>query len=203
MNVIYSVVIGYLLGSLSPSALLSKIKRKNLRDHGTGNLGATNTLLVLGKWYGIFVMFFDIFKAVVAVKIAQILFPRLAVAGLIAGGSAVVGHIYPFYLNFKGGKGLASFGGLVLGTSPLMFVILLTIALVLMFIINYTVAVPISAAILFPILYGIKTGDLVDFLIALSVSVLIIANHIPNIRRVRRGDDVKMREFVKERIFHR
>lgn len=200
MKILLCTLIGYLLGSLSPAALLSKLKKKNLRKQGTGNLGATNTMLVLGKGYGALVMLFDIAKAFASVKLAQALLPEIAVVGLLAGSAAVVGHIYPFYLKFKGGKGLAAFGGLVLGVDPLLFLILLVIALVLMVAVNYSVAMPMSAAVLFPILYGFRTGDAVAVVIATAVSVLIICKHFSNVGKARRGEDARIREYVKEHL---
>lgn len=104
MNILICILIGYLLGSINPAALISRMKKTNLRDKGTGNLGATNTMLVLGKKYGAFVMAFDISKAFCAVKAAQMLFPALSISGLISGGAAVAGHVWPFYMKFKGGK---------------------------------------------------------------------------------------------------
>lgn len=202
MKILYCLIIGYLLGSLSPSALISKLKKKNLRECGTKNLGATNTMLTFGKWYGLFVMLFDISKAYAAVKLAGMFFPALAVSGVLAGSAAVVGHVYPFYLRFKGGKGLAAFGGLVLGLDPLLFLILLVIALILMLIINYSVAMPMSAAVLFPVLYGIHSRDIIGALILTAVSVLIIYKHFSNIYKARRGEDVKIREFVKAHLLH-
>jgi len=202
MKILYCLIIGYLLGSLSPSALISKLKKKNLRECGTKNLGATNTMLTFGKWYGLFVMLFDISKAYIAVKLARMFFPALAVSGVLAGSAAVVGHVYPFYLRFKGGKGLAAFGGLVLGLDPLLFLILLVIALILMLIINYSVAMPMSAAVLFPVLYGIQSRDIIGALILTAVSVLIIYKHFSNIYKARRGEDVKIREFVKAHLLH-
>lgn len=198
MEIVFSIVVGYLLGSLSPAALFSKLKKKNLRKQGTGNLGATNTMLVLGKRYGALVMLFDIAKAFVSVKLAQILFPYLAVAGVVAGAAAVVGHIFPFYLKFKGGKGLAAFGGFVLAVDSLLFLILLVIALVLMFIINYSAAMPISAGILFPVLYAIRAGDIAASLIVALVSILVIVEHLPNVFKAIRGEDIKIREYVKK-----
>lgn len=198
MNALLCAVLGYLIGSLSPAALLSKLKKQNLRKQGTGNLGATNTMIVLGKGYGALVMLFDIAKAFAAVKLAELLFPSLAVAGILAGSAAVVGHIFPFYLKFKGGKGLAAFGGLILGVDTLLFLILLVIALLFMFVINHSVAMPISAAILFPILYAFRTVFISAVVIAAAVSILIICVHISNIGKARRGEDSKIREYVKE-----
>jgi len=146
MGIILCVIMGYLVGSISPAAWISRMKNKNLKTHGTGNLGATNTMIVFGKIYGIFVMIFDIAKAYVTVKLAQVLLPLVPLAGMIAGSSVVVGHIYPFYLKFKGGKGLAAFGGLILAMDPFVFLCLLLIGIILMLVVNYAVALPLSAA---------------------------------------------------------
>lgn len=202
-SAILSILIGYLLGSLSPAALLSKLKKENLRQQGTGNLGATNTMLVLGKSYGFLVMLFDVLKAFAAVKIARLLFPALAVAGMLAGSATVVGHVFPFYLKFKGGKGLAAFVGLVLGVDPLLCVLLFLLALTLILIINYGVAMPITMAILFPFLYGLRSGSAEAFLIAAATSVLLICVHFGNIGKARRGEGLKVREYIKNDLLHR
>lgn len=202
MRIILCVLLGYLLGSLSPAAMFSKIKKKNLRKQGTGNLGATNTMLVLGKRYGALVMLFDIAKAFVSVKLAQLIFPSFAVCGVLAGGAAVVGHIYPFYMKFKGGKGLAAFGGFILGVDPLLFLILLIIALVMMLIFNYGVAMPVSAAVLFPILYGIRNGDVASVIVVTMVSILIICKHLSNIGKAWRKEETKVRDYLKK-MFHK
>ena len=192
-----SILLGYLLGSLSPSALLSKLKKKNLRNQGTRNLGATNTMLILGKGYGALVMLFDSAKAYAAVKLAANLFPALAYGGLIAGCAAVVGHIFPFYMSFKGGKGLAAYGGMILGLEPLLFLILLMIAVAAMFITNHAIAMTVSAALLFPIFLFIHTGDMAAFLIVASISVLIITRHTGSILEAIHGEDTKVRDFIK------
>ncbi|MBE6932435.1 MAG: glycerol-3-phosphate acyltransferase [Ruminococcaceae bacterium] len=192
-----SSLIGYLLGSLSPSALLSKLKKKNLRDQGTRNLGATNTMLILGKGYGALVMLFDIAKAFAAVKLAQKLFPMLVWGGLIAGCSAVIGHIFPFYMKFKGGKGLAAYGGMILGLDPLLFLILLLIAIAAMLITNHAIAMTVSATILFPMFFAIRNGDLIAFLLVAAISALILSRHTGSILEAIRGEDTSVRAFIK------
>lgn len=201
IELMLSVIIGYFLGSLNPAAWLSKRKHTDLRTHGTGNLGATNTLLVLGKGCGAFVMLFDIMKSLIAVRLAERLFPTLSIAGLVAGSCAVVGHVFPFYLNFKGGKGLAAFAGLVLAVDHSLFVLLALISITLTLIINYSVAMPMSAGILFPVLYGPKTGSLAAFSIAAAVSLLIICKHFSNIEKARSGEDIKIRDYIREHLF--
>ena len=202
MKILLCILIGYLIGSLNPAALLSKLKKKDLRKQGTGNLGATNTMIVLGKGYGALVMLFDVAKAFASVKLAQLFFADLAVAGILAGSAAVIGHIYPFYLKFQGGKGLAAFGGMILAVDPLLFIILLVIALTLMLVINYSVAMPISAAVLFPILYGIRVKNLPEIIISIAICLLIMIKHYSNIQKAKNGDDIKVRDYIKDHLFH-
>ena len=108
----------------------------------------------------------------------------------------MAGHIFPFYLKFKGGKGLAAFGGLVLAYDPMSFVILLIIGLVLMLIVNYGVALPVSAAALFPFLRCLHSGDFTELIITAVLGVLVILKHSSNIRKAIRGDDLTVREFI-------
>ena len=121
MKYFICILLAYLIGSLSPSALLAKIKHKNLKKEGTGNLGATNTTLVFGKMFGFLVMVLDIFKGFLAVKITAWIVPEVEWLAILAGFCAVIGHCFPFYLKFKGGKGLAAFGGVILAYNPLFF----------------------------------------------------------------------------------
>lgn len=188
---------GYLLGSLSPAALIGRIKNINLRKKGTGNMGATNVMLVLGKAYGAIVMFLDISKAFIAVKAAQLLSPDIAWAGIAAGGCAVCGHIFPFYMRFKGGKGLAPYAGMVLAVDPLLFAFLLVFCTAAMVIVNYSVAMPWSAGMLFPLLSIFRSDNVFYIIIAASVSLLIMIKHLPNLIKAIRGEDIKIRSYIK------
>ncbi len=191
---------GYLIGSLSPAAFLSKIKNKDLRECGTGNLGGTNALITFGKAAGALVMIFDIAKAFFAYKLAEYLFPKIALAGMLTGASCVAGHIYPFYLKFKGGKGVAALGGMVLAYDPMMFLLLLVLCIAMMFITNHSVALPVTAAVLFPILCGITSKSIGNVLIAAAVGILIIYKHRKIIGNVLRGDDMRLTNFLRSRM---
>lgn len=195
-QIVLSSIIGYVIGSLSPSALLSKIKHKNFRKQGTGNLGATNTAIILGKGYGAFVMLFDIFKAAAASFLCAHLFPQLSLVPLVAGVFAVIGHVFPFYLRFRGGKGLATFGGLILSFDPVMFLILLALTLILMFVFNYGVAMPISASILFPILAFLKTRSIIVFALTSAASLLVFIKHLPNLKKAIKNQDHTVRDYI-------
>ncbi|MDD6347185.1 MAG: glycerol-3-phosphate acyltransferase [Lachnospiraceae bacterium] len=200
MRVFLCILNGYLLGSLSPAAFFSKLKDTNLREKGTGNLGASNTMLVMGRTYGILVALFDIAKAFVSVRLGSWLVPTLACAGILSGAFAVVGHIFPFYMHFRGGKGLAAFGGLLLAVDPFLFFILLAAAVGVMIAVNYSVGAPMTAAILFPLLYRLRHDDLFSVIIAVAVSLLLIGVHISNIERAARGDEMKVRDFLMRHL---
>ena len=202
MKCVISILIGYFLGSLNPAELISRVKKEDLRKQGTGNLGASNTMLVFGKVPGLLVMAFDIAKAWLASKLAAMLFPQVRLAGMLAGLGAVTGHVFPFYLCFKGGKGLAAFGGMVLAYDPGMFLVLLIFGGALVLLVNYSAVLPISAGILFPVLTAVQTGDFWIFAIALAASVLIICKHAGNLVRGRKGEDIDIRAFLRENFFH-
>ena len=155
----------------------------------------------MGRGWGIFVMLFDIFKAVAAVVLCRYLFREIVLAGVIAGCAAVLGHNYPFYLGFKGGKGLASFGGFILGVSPLIFVIMLVLCLCLAFIFNYGCVIALSAAVIFPFLAALKYHSLVAFLITAVCSVCVFYKHAENVRRIRAGEERKFRDFIGKYVF--
>ena len=200
MDYVFSSLIGYALGCISPSYILSRAKNVDIRKSGTKNLGASNTFIHFGRFWGIFVMLFDILKAFFAVKICALLFPRTVYGGLAAGCAAVIGHNYPAFLKFKGGKGLASFAGLVLGISPMMFLSLLILSLTIALIINYGCVVALAASVLFPIIVGIHYGSPIPLLIALICSVSVFYKHSKNIGRIKRGEEIKLTHFIKRYV---
>ena len=107
MSAIISLGLGYCMGCINPAHWIAEKKHVNLKEEGTGNLGATNTAFVLGKKAGIFVMLFDIFKSLLSYKIAKWLFPKLLIAGILASIGCILGHCFPVTMHFQGGKGLA------------------------------------------------------------------------------------------------
>lgn len=203
MDILSCLLVGYFFGSLNPAALLSSRKGIDLRQEGTRNLGASNALLTMGKKQGAIVMLFDILKAYLPYKVMQLLFPKLYVAGLLTGSAAVVGHVFPFYLDFQGGKGLASFAGLVLAYSPRFFLFLLVLCGTLMILVNHSFIMPFSAAVLFPLLAAAHSKDLLVALLCLAVSGLILFKHWGNLGLALRGEDIKIRSYIRERLFEK
>lgn len=199
-SILLCCLLGYLIGTLSPSAWLAKKKNHDLTESGTGNLGATNTMLAFGLRYGIFVLAFDLLKAFTAVKLAKVLFPRVYLGGLLAGVSAVAGHIYPIQLRFKGGKGSACFAGVVLAFQPFLFPVLLVICISLGLLVDYAFVVPVSAVLLFPFLAAYRTQSMAVLLITLAMGTLIIGQHKENFLAVRNGTEGRFRSWFAERI---
>jgi len=199
MRIVLSALIGYLLGCISPAALIARAKHKDIRKSGTGNLGATNVMLNFGTRFGFLVMGVDMMKAVCGFYLAKWLFPELELAGLIGGSFAVVGHIFPFYMHFKGGKGLAPLGGLVLAYSPFMFLTLLLVCGVLTLIFDHGVVMSYSASILFSLWAGFRSGDVAVFGITAMVACMVMWKHAENIRWAREDTDNSVREYLFRR----
>lgn len=200
METFICILVGYLIGTLSPSALISRLKHKDLRESGTGNLGATNTMLVFGKKFGVIVMLFDFAKAYLTMLAVKLLVPHIPWLWMAAGLAVVVGHCFPFYMGFKGGKGLASFGGLVLAYDPLLFTFLASTGIALMLIVNHSFILPYYAAVFFTV-RSVIIDDLIIFLLVLAVSALIITVHLGNLIKAISGKDRKIREYIRTKLF--
>ena len=199
LEIIISVLLGYLLGSISPAAAIGAIKKINLREQGTKNLGATNVTVTLGFAHGILVMVIDMLKAFLSVKCAKLLFPHVAAAGLLAGCSCVVGHIYPVFHRFRGGKGLAAFGGMILALDYVLFLILVSIGIVVVLITDYAISMTFSAVSLAPYVTLLRLHGWITFAFVLAVSGLVLYKHRENIARVKNGTEMKISTFFQQR----
>ena len=189
MKALLSLILGYFIGNFNTAALVGKRKHVDLKQEGTGNLGATNTTLVLGWKSGVTVMVFDILKSFFSGKLAQFLFPQLRIAGMLACIGAMLGHCFPVLLHFKGGKGLAAFGGLVLCCRPLFVPIMLFSALGLMFAVDCGVAFPLFVGLIFPVLVLLFHGTAAEVLTAAAAGLLLCALHIGNVKKAMADDE--------------
>ncbi len=185
-------LIGYLVGGINPSYVIAKIKGFDIRKHGSGNAGASNAVITMGKTIGLISALFDIFKAFAAVKLALYFFSEVALAGVVAGVSCILGHIFPILMKFRGGKGLACLGGVVLAFHPMVFLLLLAAELILVLLVDYICIVPITASIAFPIIYNVMAKDLAGALILGIATVVILFKHVENLKRIRNGTEAHL-----------
>jgi acyl phosphate:glycerol-3-phosphate acyltransferase len=200
MNEIVLIVLAYLIGSIPTSVWVSQsFFGIDIRDYGSGNAGATNTYRVLGAKWGTFVMVVDMLKAIIAVKLAFLL-PYSFESELYLvnmqiglGLAAVVGHIFPIWANFKGGKGVASLFGMVLGIQPNVALCCVAVFILVLFLTRWVSLSSILAGIAFPvfILIVFNEPEHLYRVFALLVAILVLFTHQKNIGRILRGSESK------------
>lgn len=204
MHAAASLGLGYIIGSLSPATLMGKRKHTDLKQEGTGNLGATNTMLVLGAGAGVLVMVLDLLKSFLSGKLAEFLFPGLSVAGMLGCVGSMVGHCFPVFHRFRGGKGLATFGGLVIYCGLKYVPIVLFAGLAMMLLFDSTVAFPLTVSALLPVLLLLFGEEPAKVWTAVLAGVILVAMHIGNLKKAIAGDAVThVRGYLKEKLFHK
>ncbi len=190
------IILAYLIGSIPTALIISKkYFGIDIRDYGSGNMGATNTFRVLGKRYGTIVMICDILKGMGAVALYNFLPYYLSnelqrtnfMIGL--GLSAVVGHVFPIFAGFKGGKGVATLFGMILAVQPIVAICCVGVFLLALFLTRYVSLSSILGAIMLPIsvLWIWNEHEFLYRLFALIIAVMVILTHQKNIGRILRG----------------
>lgn len=192
LQVILCILIGYVLGNISPAFLLARHKGYDARVDGSGNAGASNAYILAGKGAFFLTAILDILKAFIACRVCRGLFPALPVADEIGGVACILGHMYPAALRFRGGKGLASLGGVILSWDWRAFLILLALAALIAFVTNYVCFVAPIMSALFPAIFYWRTQDLPAALILLIPFLPILLKHVENFRRIRSGQEARM-----------
>ena len=194
LSIFLGATMAYLLGSI-PSGLWigRKFFQIDIRQHGSGNLGATNSFRILGKKAGTIVLLMDLLKGSISVLLLKQM-DLHGVSPLIIALFAVVGHTYPLFANFKGGKAVATFAGVILAYQPVLFLIglgifILTLAISKM--VSFTSMLTISIGVLLSLYFQ----DMVLTTIALLADIFIIYRHRTNIQRILNGTEAKVDIF--------
>ncbi|MFT3985942.1 MAG: glycerol-3-phosphate acyltransferase [Lachnospiraceae bacterium] len=188
---IICIVLGYLVGCINLSYLFSRMKGYDIREYGSRNAGASNVIILMGKKAGAIVAVVDILKAYAASRFFIWLFPELLLAGVITGTAVILGHIFPFYMGFRGGKGFAALGGTILALDYRMFLILLFIAVLVAFVTDYICFAPMSVALIFPAAQGVVQHSVSAAFILYIATAFIWYRHIENLRRIKNGTELK------------
>ena len=187
------ILVSYLIGCSNMALYISKYKGVDIRAKGSGNLGASNALVTMGWPAGVAVALHDIGKAVLAVVLAKHFCPQLPLIGAIAGVSCVLGHIFPFYLRFKGGKGLASFLGMTLALNWKFALVVFVLVALITLITDYIAVATLTTIVLVPGYMGIMYQSLSLVLILCVATVVILLKHRENLVRLCNGTEIGFR----------
>lgn len=213
---VVSVIISYLLGSCNSSIITVRLlKHEDIREHGSKNAGLTNTLRCYGKIPALITLIGDLAKGIVAVLLSILAFKLIVgegnfdnqTVGYIAGISAILGHIFPIYYGFKGGKGVLVACSILIVIDPLTFAIIIPFFAIVLILSKYVSVASISAAIFYPLLtfllhFFVESVDLnlclVHTALVAVTSVLLIYMHRTNIQRLKNGTENKFFGKKKE-----
>ncbi|MCW3093468.1 MAG: plsY [Ferruginibacter sp.] len=204
MNELLLIVFAYFIGSIPTALIISKsFFHIDIRDYGSGNMGATNTFRVLGSKYGTIVMVFDILKGMGAVALYNFLPYYLTnewdrtnlMVGL--GLAAVLGHIFPIFAQFRGGKGVATLFGMILTVQPVIAISCVGVFLLVLYLTRYVSLSSILAGIALPVcVLWIWNDDVTLYRIfAILVAALVIITHQKNIVKILRGSESRVPIF--------
>jgi len=189
------VLLGYLIGAIPFGLLFGRCLGIDVRGAGSGNIGATNVNRLLGKKLGLLTLLADAGKAVLPMILAAMILrglPRADMWVALVGGAAFVGHIYPIYLRFKGGKGVATALGVFFYIQPVVVLICVVVFVIVVRVWGYVSLGSIIAAALMPILLSLGTGSKIDIYLAVFVSLLIWFKHMDNIKRLLRHEESRL-----------
>lgn len=190
------VLVCYAIGSLSMAYFMGRLHGINLKEKGSGNLGATNAVIVMGWKEGIITGLFDISKAFVCVFFANMILGNvLPFVSSTAAVSVILGHIFPFYLKFKGGKGLSCLIGVTAGFDWRLFIGAALFVIAMIFITKYVALATVALAVVAPIAIGLLEKSLPAALILFIASAVIIIKHTDNIRRIINKTETSLRTF--------
>ncbi len=204
---ILALVFAYLIGSVPTSVWLGKYYHGiDIREHGSGNAGATNTFRIFGKKLGITVLIIDIIKGWIAVKLFYVLYEsgqsvdELFNLKIRLGICALLGHVFPIYVGFKGGKGVATLLGIILALNHEAALMSIGVFLIVFLITRYVSLSSILAGLFFPVVVMVisKTSQPAMVVFALMISVAVVITHQKNIERLLSNKESRVKLFSKK-----
>ena len=196
-NIAISILIGYMLGCIQTAYVIGRLVKKiDIRQHGSNNAGASNVTTVMGWKYGILTAVIDILKATAAALIVRYMFPGIVSLQFIAGTFAILGHIFPFFLKFKGGKGTASLIGLIIAIDIKIALILALILVILTLITDYIAIGAIAMFTAGPILVYFWGYPFEAAMLCLLLALICYYKHYINIIRIIKGEETGLRKVI-------
>jgi glycerol-3-phosphate acyltransferase PlsY len=196
LEIIAILIASYLIGSITTGDVVARIKKVNLRGHGSGNVGATNAFRMMGSASGIIVLVGDALKGVIAVLLGNLIgkIPGIGIdLNIFAGICAIVGHNWPIFAGFKGGKGIAVTLGVVIAMTPNVLIVLGPVWVIVFVSFGYVSLASLIATFLYPFtVYWFYPNDIFKLLFTIIVAIMAIYRHKANIVRLVKGEEHKI-----------
>lgn len=193
-------VVAYMIGNINPAILIGKWRRGiDIRDINSKNAGTSNVTMTIGWRWGMFVLFLDIMKGFLPVIVVRLIYPNDDVSWFVTGFGAILGHIYPVFYRFKGGKGSATFGGVLFATVPVYGFVMLIVYAGIMWITDYIALSTLTVSILTPIFLYIIDMHLYSVLLMVLFAIISFIKHAENYKRILKKDEVGIRKFSRNK----
>lgn len=197
LQIVYSVLVGYALGCIQSAYLVGRLVGKlDIREHGSGNAGASNITSVMGLKYGAIVGLVDILKGAAAVQAVSWIYPTNPELAYLAGLMAVVGHMFPVYLGFRGGKGVATLAGMMFGIDWKLGVLFVLLVAVPALLTDYIVAGSFTTFLALPAVIYLGELPISLLIISMGLTVICFYLHRGNIQRILAGEELKIRATI-------
>lgn len=198
MSNVLIIIVAYLLGSIPTGLWIGKAFFKtDIREHGSKNLGATNSFRILGKKAGLIVTLVDVFKGTAAVLLPLLpFFSESTISPLLLGVIALIGHMFPVFAGFRGGKAVATSAGVLLGVSWPLFILLFFVffgSLKMFKMVSLTSIISATTAFIYGIIYLVVTGSWGLCLMTACLWLFIVYRHRDNIKRIKNGTEPKVK----------
>ena len=192
MLIVFVLLLAYLVGSIPSGLWIGKLFYGiDIREHGSGNLGGTNTFRTLGKKAGLIVTIMDVLKGTLATMLPVLFGIDAQLHPLITGTVAVVGHMFPVFAGFRGGKAVATSGGILLGYAPVLFIIIFATFFLSLYICKY-VSLSSMICALVALIVSLIMGDIALIIVIAVLAFFIFYRHRANIKRIREGTEPKV-----------
>jgi glycerol-3-phosphate acyltransferase PlsY len=197
---IIAILIGYAFGCIQSSYFLSKMVGKiDIREHGSGNAGASNITAIMGWKYGFIVGLVDVLKGVFAVLVVKWIYPDSPDLAYLSGIMAIIGHIFPFYMKFRGGKGVATLVGMTFGLNWKLGVLFALLVVLPALLTDYIVIGSFTVFIALPIVTYILSYPIVFTLMSVCLTILVFYLHRANIQRIINKEELKISAVIKRK----
>jgi len=204
---ILAILIGYCIGLIQTAHIIGRVMGIDIREHGSGNAGATNALRVMGRKVGVTVLLADVFKGVLAFVICALIWngggtfsgDGSVLPGLYGAIGAILGHCFPFYMKFKGGKGFATTIGLMMALDFRMFLIVTCVGVIIVLLTRYISLATLVLALMMPIIIYLFGYPLEVVIATALVTALVWFRHRANITRLLKGEENKF-SFKKKAV---